>query len=100
MITTIDGLFEILMLLCFASAWPFSIWKLYKSKSTKGKSIVFSVIIMAGYVFGIANKFIINEMNYVLFFYFFDLGLVVVDSLLYLRNHMYEKRLRADQCTP
>ena len=88
---TIDGLFEILMLLCFASAWPFSICKLYKSRSTKGKSIVFSCIVLAGYIFGIANKYVMNEANYVLFFYFFDLGLVIVDSLLYVRNRLYER---------
>ena len=91
MIPTIDGLFEILMLLCFASAWPFSIWKLYRTKSTKGKSIVFSIIIMIGYVFGIANKFLMNDVNYVVFFYFFDLALVIIDSLLYVRNRLYEK---------
>ena len=79
------------MLLCFAAAWPFSIWKLYKTKSTKGKSIVFSIIVMTGYVFGIMNKFLMDDINYVLFFYFFDLALVAVDSLLYLRNSIYEK---------
>ena len=46
------------MLLCFAFAWPFSIYKLYKTKSTKGKSILFSAVVMLGYVFGIANKFV------------------------------------------
>ena len=79
------------MLLCFATAWPFSIWKLYKTKSTKGKSIVFSLIVMLGYIFGITNKYLMDDINYVLFFYFFDLALVAVDSLLYLRNHIYEK---------
>ena len=78
------------MLLCFATAWPFSIWKLYKTKSTKGKSIVFSLIVMLGYIFGITNKYLMDDINYVLFFYFFDLALVMFDSLLYVRNRLYE----------
>ena len=84
------------MLLCFACAWPFSIYKLYRTKSTKGKSIVFSMVVLLGYVFGIINKFIMDDINYVLFFYFFDLALVVVDSLLYLRNRIYESKTAAE----
>ena len=90
MIPIIDGLFEILMLLCFACAWPFSIYKLYRTKSTKGKSIIFSYVIIMGYIFGILNKFLMDDVNYVLFFYFLDLGLVTVDSILYYRNRFYE----------
>ena len=81
------------MLLCFAFAWPFSIYKLYKTKSTKGKSIIFSMVIILGYIFGIANKFISDDVNYVVFFYFFDLGLVLIDSLLYFRNWHYEQSI-------
>ena len=84
------------MLLCFASAWPFSIYKLYRNKTTKGKSIVFSMIIIAGYLFGIANKFLMDDVNYVLYFYFLDLGLVIVDSLLYFRNWHYENSITAE----
>ena len=83
------------MLLCFAFAWPFSIYKLYKTKSTKGKSILFSAVVMLGYVFGIINKYISDDVNYVVFFYFFDLGLVIIDSLLYFRNLHYENSVSA-----
>ena len=86
------------MLLCFASAWPFSIYKLYRTRSTKGKSIIFSYIIIAGYIFGILNKYISNDVNYVLAFYFIDLGLVLIDSLLYNRNWRYEKSAEAKAC--
>ena len=92
MVIIIDGLFEILMLLCFAAAWPFSIYKLYKTRSTKGKSVVFSFIIILGYIFGITNKFVMDDINYVLFFYFLDLCLVLLDTMLYYRNLGYEKR--------
>lgn len=88
----IDGIFEILMLLCFAVAWPFSIHKLYVSKSNGGKSILFSYFVIVGYILGIINKFVMDDVNYVLFFYFFDLALVTIDTLLYYRNKGYEKK--------
>ena len=95
MVPIIDGLFEILMLLCFAAAWPFSICKLYKTKSTKGKSVVFSFVIILGYIFGITNKFVMDDINYVLFFYFLDLCLVLIDTVLYYRNRHYEMAVSA-----
>ena len=96
MVTIIDGLFEILMLLCFAAAWPFSIYKLYKTKTTKGKSVVFSFVIILGYIFGITNKFVMDDTNYVLIFYFIDLCLVLTDTALYYRNRHYE--MSAEVC--
>jgi hypothetical protein len=93
----IAGLFEILMLLCFAFAWPFSIYKSIKSKSTKGKSLLFMVVIILGYICGIANKFVMNDVNYVLYFYFFDTALVLCDLTLYFRNRMYEKEYEEAQ---
>ena len=34
----IYGVFEVLMLLCFAAAWPFSIVKQWRTRSSKGAS--------------------------------------------------------------
>ena len=39
------GLFEFLMLCCFGFSWPFSIAKSLKSKSAKGKSLGFMLLI-------------------------------------------------------
>ena len=80
------------MLLCFAAAWPFSIYKLWKTRDNGGKSIVFSYIIILGYACGIANKLVIGEINYVLAFYILDVCLVVVDTSLYYRNIALAKR--------
>ena len=82
------GLFEVLMLLCFAAAWPFSIVKQWRTRSSKGKSILFSYIIMVGYLFGIANKVVNDDINYVLAFYILDLCLVLMDTAIYYRNTM------------
>lgn len=89
----IDNLFEIIMLLCFVSAWPFSIYKSYKSKSTKGKSLLFMIVILVGYLCGIANKYFMDQMNYVVFFYALGFGMVFVDLMFYFRNKRIENGL-------
>ena len=81
----IDSIFEILMLLCFATAWPFSIIKQLRTKRTEGKSILFSYIVLAGYLFGFINKIVMDEINYVIYFYILDFALVLFDVLLYYR---------------
>ncbi|MBO6084625.1 MAG: hypothetical protein J6W72_03820 [Candidatus Methanomethylophilaceae archaeon] len=80
------------MLVCFAAAWPLSIYKQWKLRTSKGKSILFSYVVMLGYVFGIANKIVNDHINYVLAFYIFDLVLVLVDTAIYYRNQLYESR--------
>ena len=76
--------FEMLMVLSFGISWPVSIVKTWKSKSVAGKSILFSVFIWIGYVFGVSSKFIKNSINYVVFFYIANLIFVSIDILLYL----------------
>ena len=83
------SIFEIIMLLCFGAAWPFSIYKSIKSKSTKGKSIVFLVVLMVGYTSGILNKLFYN-MDPVIYLYIINLIMVGIDSLLWLRNRRIE----------
>ncbi len=81
----IDSIFEILMLLCFVTAWPFSIIKQLRTKRTEGKSILFSYIVLAGYLFGFINKIVMDEINYVIYFYILDFALVLFDVILYYR---------------
>ncbi len=85
-------IFEIAMLLCFAVAWPFSIYKLYTTKNNGGKSIIFSYFVIVGYICGIINKIVIDSINYVLAFYIFDLTLVLIDTALYYRNIIIAKK--------
>jgi len=79
------SIFEMLMLLCFGAAWPFSIYKSYKSKSVAGKSPYFLVILIVGYIFGILNKIIYN-FDGVVYLYALNLVMVTIDFILYLRN--------------
>ena len=82
----IGDLLEIGMLLCFAASWPFNIRKSYLCRTAVGRSIAFELIIEMGYFCGVARKFVMNDINYVLAFYFLDICLVAIDMALYFRN--------------
>lgn len=85
------GIFEFLMLFCFGFSWPFSILKSIRSKSTKGKSLLFMVLIELGYIFGIIHKAFFNY-NWVIWMYLVLFCLVAVDLVLYWRNWRLEHR--------
>ncbi len=83
--------FESIMLICFGLSWPISVYKSLTSRSTKGKSVVFTVAIMLGYVAGIAGKIVGGNLNYVLALYIINLAFVSVDFVLYFINRKREK---------
>lgn len=85
------SIFEMIMLICFGAAWPFSIYKSYTSKSTSGKSIFFLIVIMIGYVSGIINKLFYNY-NWVIYLYILNLTMVFIDTMLYVRNSKAQKK--------
>ncbi len=89
------SLFEAGMLLCFGFAWPTNIYKSVKSKSTKGKSQQFLLIIEVGYVFGIIHK-ILYSQDIVLVLYILNFVMVAVDTALYFINRKRERDLEAD----
>jgi uncharacterized membrane protein YbjE (DUF340 family) len=73
------------MLICFGAAWPASIYKSYVARSTKGKSLLFMLIVEVGYLSGIIHKFFYNYDN-VIYLYLLNLLMVAIDIALYLRN--------------
>ncbi len=73
------------MLLCFGAAWPASIHKSYTARTAKGKSVVFLVTIIIGYISGVINK-LINSPDYVMYLYMLNLVMVSTDLVLYFRN--------------
>ena len=77
------SLCEAAMLICFGASWPFAVRKTYKTKSVKGKSRLFLILIIIGYIFGIINK-IINSVDFVLWLYVINLILVGSDFILCL----------------
>ena len=77
-------IFEAMMLVCFGCAWPFSIYKTWKIKSSKGKSILFLSVILAGYIFGILFE-LFGEFNDVIYLYILNASMVAADTLLTYR---------------
>lgn len=85
--------FEILMLVCFGAAWPFSIYRSLKSRSNSGKSLVFLIIVVVGYAAGVLHKLFYNY-DYVIFLYMLNAAMVSTDIVLYLRNRRAQARAR------
>ena len=83
------SIFEFLMLCCFGFSWPFSIVKSWTSRSTKGKSLLFMVLIELGYIFGIVHK-VLNRFDWVTYVYAVLFFVVLVDIVLYFRNRALE----------
>jgi hypothetical protein len=73
------------MLLCFGAAWPFSIYKSYKSRKNAGKSVIFLGIVLLGYIAGIIHK-VYYSYDAVIYLYILNTIMVAVDMLLYARN--------------
>lgn len=89
---------EIIMIVSFGASWPMNVIKSYKSRTTKGKSLAFLLLIFFGYIAGIASKFMnetymasFSEKWYVLFFYFLNLFMVGTDLILYFRNKKLDR---------
>ena len=86
-------IFEFIMLACFGLSWPISVYKSIKSKSTQGKSVVFIVAIIIGYISGIIGKIINDQLTYVLIIYCFNLIVVSVDLVFFFINRKREKEV-------
>lgn len=84
-------IFEFIMLACFGLSWPISVYKSIKSKSTQGKSLVFILAIIIGYISGIIGKIINEQLTYVLIIYCFNLIVVSIDLILFFINRKREK---------
>lgn len=78
------SIFEIGMLLCFGAAWPFSIYKTLKLRDVRGKSVIFLLIVLLGYVFGTLHKVFYNY-DRVVYLYAFNGLMVITDIGLYLK---------------
>ena len=70
------------MLVCFAFSWPISIAKTLKTKKVSGKSPIFMIIIIIGYIMGVIHKCWHNH-DFVTYLYAFNALLVGFDLYLY-----------------
>jgi hypothetical protein len=85
------SVFEIVMLVCFGAAWPFSIYKSWRTRQVHGKSLLFLVVILVGYVSGVLHKFVYHY-DWVVFLYMLNGAMVSADIALYARNRLYHSR--------
>lgn len=89
----ISELFEIFMIVFFGMSWPMNVIKSYRVRTAKGKSVVFLILILLGYFFGIAGKLLSGNFKwYVLFFYVLNTVMVAADLILYFRNRALDKK--------
>jgi len=88
--------FEIVMLVCFGLAWPFSIYKSATTKQVGSKSLLFLVALLIGYIAGILHK-VFFYFDLVIILYALNGTMVSVDIALYLRNRSYHIRESAKE---
>ena len=86
----VTQLCEIAMLCIFGASWPFNIAKSIHSKTAKGKSVIFELLVILGYCFGLFGKIwaymLSGILSYSTWFYVADIAMVVIDVLLYVHN--------------
>ena len=84
------------MLICFGCSWPISIFKSWRTKFVRGKSVGFMMLVVVGYLAGTVAKLAraahtgeIPEFTTPL--YFINAVLVMVDLTLYYKyRHNHE----------
>ncbi|MBR3954211.1 MAG: hypothetical protein IKJ63_01910 [Clostridia bacterium] len=91
-----NEIFEAAMVICFGASWPLNLYKSVKSRTAKGKSLLFEILIAIGYVCGIVGKiysYAVLDMpvTYPFVFYILNLVMVTADIVLTLRNRKLDK---------
>jgi len=76
--------FEITMLACFGASWPFSIYRVWRTRSATGKSIVFLALVLVGYIAGITHK-VLYATDPVVVLYALNAAMVSIDLALSIR---------------
>ena len=77
---------EAIMVICFGVSWPMNIVKSLRATTAKGRSVLFLIFIIVGYIAGIAGKIVSGNITYVFAFYILNLCMVSVDFALYFVN--------------
>ena len=90
------SIFEIIMLVCFGLAWPFSIYKSWTTREIGSKSFFFLLALFVGYIAGMLHKIFV-DMDGVIVLYALNGLMVLIDMLLYVRNRLYHIRKSAEE---
>ncbi|MHB1015166.1 MAG: hypothetical protein ACYC2W_07800 [Desulfurivibrionaceae bacterium] len=84
------SIFEIVMLICFGAAWPFSVYRSYRARTNAGKSLFFLGVVFLGYVSGVLHKIFFSP-DPVIFLYILNAIMVACDIFLYFRNRKLDR---------
>lgn len=82
-------IFEILMIICFGFAWPINLYNSIRTRSTKGKNLLFQCMIVLAYFFGVVHKIFFSQ-DIAIYFYLLNTCMVLADLALYFRNRYRE----------
>lgn len=82
---------ETIMLVAFGLSWPINVYKNLRAKTAKSMSLWFIVLIISGYLAGIAAKVISGRINYVLVVYIINTVMVSANLLIYFINRRYDR---------
>ena len=95
MIMSVPQICEIAMLCLFGCSWPFNIAKALRTKTAKGKSIVFELLVLIGYIVGLVGKLYsyrqTGVLAYSVWFYLADMIMVLIDLILFCINTKRDK---------
>ena len=92
----IAKILEATMLVLFGISWPFNLLKSIRTKTTKGKSLLFLCLIDLGYLAGITSKFVSTTFVWatdwwVFMIYVINFSFVSADLIMYFVNKSREK---------
>lgn len=82
---------EATMLVCFGLSWPMSLIKNIKAGTAKSTSLKFIILIIVGYLAGIAAKLVSGQINYVLAVYILNIAIVSLNLVVYFINKRKDK---------
>ena len=87
---------EIGMLVAFGFSWPFNIIKSWRSRTAKGKSVVFEFIVVFGYLIGLCGKIVSDRRTgvwaYSVWVLLADSAMGMADIGLYFRNSALDRK--------
>lgn len=84
------SIFETGMLVCFGISWPLNLIKSWRSRTAKGQSLWFLLVIFVGYVSGITHK-ILYSPDIVMALYVLNLLMVTANIAVFFRNKKLDK---------
>ena len=82
---------ESAMLVLFGLSWPMNIAQSIRSGTARGKSVLFEMFVLAGYLCGLSGKLLSGDLSYVVVFYALDILMVTADLVLTLRNRRRDR---------